>query len=152
MQMNGINELLTVQRYWRQWSDPRIVFFVANNADLNQVTWEMRTETGVPPFPASQRLPEFSYAAYAGMLGFDAVRLDRAEDLGAAWDHVLHADRSALIEVLVDPAIAMLPPQITVEQARMFAGAMLKGDAQAVPAIVQSVRGVLAGIFPDRRS
>ena len=40
MQMNGINELITVAKYWRQWSDPRLVVLVLNNRDLNMVTWE----------------------------------------------------------------------------------------------------------------
>ncbi|MGH7684873.1 MAG: thiamine pyrophosphate-dependent enzyme, partial [Vulcanimicrobiaceae bacterium] len=50
MQMNGLNELITVAKYWKKWSDPRIVFFVSNNRDLNQVTWEMRIETGDPKY------------------------------------------------------------------------------------------------------
>ncbi len=143
----GINELLTVKRYW-QWSDPRIVFYVANNGDLNQVTWEMRIETGVPTFPASQQLPEFPYAEYARMLGFEAVRVDRPEDLGAAWDRVLNADRPSLIEVLVDPNVSMLPPHITFDQVRSLGSALLKGDAQEGPVIAQSVKGVIAGLFP----
>src|SRR4051794_11283469 len=32
MQMNGINELITVAKYWREWSDPRLVVLVLNNA------------------------------------------------------------------------------------------------------------------------
>jgi len=152
MQMNGINELLTVKRYWKQWADPRIVFYVANNGDLNQVTWEMRIETGVPTFPASQSLPDFPYADYARMLGFEAVRVERPDDLGAAWDRVLSADRPSLIEVLVDPNVSMLPPHITMDQVRSFSSAMLKGDAHEGPVIVQSVKGVIAGLFPTDRS
>lgn len=40
MQMNGLAELITVAKYWRQWSDPRLVVLVLNNRDLNMVTWE----------------------------------------------------------------------------------------------------------------
>ncbi|PZS05112.1 MAG: thiamine pyrophosphate-requiring protein, partial [Pseudonocardiales bacterium] len=42
MQMNGMAELVTVARYWRQWADPRLVVAVLHNNDLNQVTWELR--------------------------------------------------------------------------------------------------------------
>ena len=42
MQMNGINELITVSKYWKEWSDPRLIVLVLNNRDLNQVTWEQR--------------------------------------------------------------------------------------------------------------
>jgi pyruvate dehydrogenase (quinone) len=34
MQMNGLNELITVAKYWKKWSDPRIIFLVLNNRDL----------------------------------------------------------------------------------------------------------------------
>ena len=27
MQMNGINELLTVAKYWREWKDPRLIIW-----------------------------------------------------------------------------------------------------------------------------
>ncbi|HVU69954.1 MAG TPA: thiamine pyrophosphate-requiring protein, partial [Ktedonobacteraceae bacterium] len=46
MQMNGLNELITVAKYWHKWSDPRLIFLVLNNRDLNQVSWEMRIEAG----------------------------------------------------------------------------------------------------------
>ncbi len=59
MQMNGINELITISKYWQQWIDPRLVVIVLNNKDLNFVTWEMRASEGDPKFAASQDLPEF---------------------------------------------------------------------------------------------
>ncbi len=148
MQMNGINELITVAKYWQRWSDPRLVFFVANNRDLNQVTWEMRIESGVPKYPGSQDLPDFPYARYAELIGLRGVRVDRAEDLGAAWDEVLHADRPAVIEVMTDANVSMLPPHIKPEQMKAFASAMLHGDPDEGPVLVQSVKGVLAGLFP----
>jgi len=148
MQMNGINELITVAKYWKRWSDPRLVFFVANNRDLNQVTWEMRIETGVPKYPGSQDLPDFPYADYAKMLGLAGVRVEKADDLAAGWEAVLHADRPAVFEVLTDANISMLPPHVTTEQVKAFASAMVKGDPDEGPVLVQSVKGVLAGLFP----
>jgi pyruvate dehydrogenase (quinone) len=64
---------------------------------------------------------------------------------------VLSADRPALIEVMVDPNISMLPAHVTREQAVSFGKAMLKGDPDAAPTIVQSVKGVLAGILPTHK-
>ncbi|HET8845176.1 MAG TPA: thiamine pyrophosphate-dependent enzyme, partial [Ktedonobacteraceae bacterium] len=34
-QMNGLGEMLTVKKYWQEWADPRIIFIVFNNQDLN---------------------------------------------------------------------------------------------------------------------
>lgn len=38
MQMNGLNELITMAELWPEWQDPRLVVCVLNNQDLNQVT------------------------------------------------------------------------------------------------------------------
>jgi pyruvate dehydrogenase (quinone) len=149
MQMNGMNELITVARYWRQWRDPRIVFLVANNRDLNQVTWEMRIETGAPDYPSSQHLPDVSMAQFATMLGFHGVRVERVDDLAAAFDSALAADRPSVVEVVTDPNVSMLPPHIKPEQVKAFASAMAHGDPEEGPVLVQSIKGVLAGIFPQ---
>ncbi len=148
MQMNGMNDLITVSRYWRTWKDPRLVFYVANNRDLNQVTWEMRIENGAPKFPASQSLADFPYAEYARMLGLEGIRVDDAEQLGSAWDAVLHARRPAVLEVLVDPEISMLPPHISLEQAKRFAEAVLHRDPDGRRMVAQQVRAVVAGMIP----
>jgi pyruvate dehydrogenase (quinone) len=53
MQMNGINELITIAKYWKDWTDPRLVVMVLHNQDLAQVTWEMRGMEGDPRYDAS---------------------------------------------------------------------------------------------------
>ncbi len=74
-QMNGMNELLTVKKYWRQWADPRLIVLVLHNNDLSQVTWEMRAMEGIPKYEASQVLPDFDYAAYAQLVGLGGIRV-----------------------------------------------------------------------------
>jgi pyruvate dehydrogenase (quinone) len=76
MQMNGINGLITIAKYWQEWSDPRLIVLVLNNRDLNQVTWEQRAMAGDPKFAGSQSLPDFGYARYAESLGLIGVRVD----------------------------------------------------------------------------
>ena len=46
MQMNGLNVMITVSKYWKQWSNPHLIVMVLNNQDLNQVTWEERVQLG----------------------------------------------------------------------------------------------------------
>src|SRR5437763_5133868 len=93
MQMNGINELITIAKYRHQWADQRLVVLVLNNKDLNQVTWEQRAMSGDPKFPGSQELPDFPYAQYGEMLGLEGIRVDSADRVAAAWDEALSADR-----------------------------------------------------------
>src|SRR5690606_4627441 len=65
MQMNGNSELLTVQQYWKEWSNPSFIVLVLVNHDLNQVTWEQRVLAGDPKFPIAQDVIDFPYARYA---------------------------------------------------------------------------------------
>ena len=48
-QMLGMNGLITVKRYWENWSNPTFIVMVLHNDDLAQVSWEMRIEDGKPP-------------------------------------------------------------------------------------------------------
>ena len=142
MQMNGLAELITVGKYWRRWSDPRLPVLVLNNRDLNMVTWEHRAMEGSPKFSASQDLPDVPYAEFAKSIGLGGRRIDREEDVGPAWDEALAADRPFVIDAVVDPDVPPLPPHITFEQARSLTAALLKGDPD--------LGGVLRQSFLDK--
>jgi len=150
MQMNGTAEMLTVLRYWKQWSDPRCIFVVLNNRDLNQVTWELRVESGDPKFASSQNLPDFAYARYMEQIGLVGIRVDRPEDVGAAWDRALAADRPVLLEAYVDPEVPTLPPHISFEQARNLTKAFVKGDPDELAAMTGAAKQLLASVLPGR--
>ena len=151
MQMNGINGLITISKYWKEWSDPRLVVLVLNNRDLNQVTWEQRALAGDPKFEASQELPDFPYARYAESLGLMGIRVDRPEQIGDAWDRVIHADRPAVLEAVVDPNVPPLPPHISWEQAMNFASSVLRGDADALGFIKQTVKDAAQNYRPRKK-
>ena len=110
MQMAGLTELITVSRLWQSWADPTFIVCVLNNRELTEVTWEQREMESEPRFEDSQALPEFNYAGYAELLGFEGIRVEDPEQLGAAWDRALAAGRPCIIEVVSDPDIPLLPP------------------------------------------
>jgi pyruvate dehydrogenase (quinone) len=144
-QMNGMNELITVKRYYERWRDnPTLVFCVFNNQDLNQVTWEQRVLAGDPKFPGTQWIPDVPYAKYAELLGFEGIYCDDGDVVGDAWERALRADKPCLLEVKVDPEIPPLPPHITVEQAEKMAKAMVKGDPERIGVMQKSLVGKLA--------
>ena len=144
MQMSGLAELITVGKYWREWSDPRFVVFVLNNRDLGMVTWEQRVLQGDPKFPASQDLPNFSYASYARMLGFDAQVIDGNGDVGAALDAALASRQPVVVDIHADPSIPPLPPNVTAQQARDYLMALAKRDPDALKVIKASVKQMFA--------
>jgi pyruvate dehydrogenase (quinone) len=139
-QMNGMAEMLTVVRYWQQWSNPTLIFCVFNNRDLNQVTWEQRAMAGDPKLVASQEIPDAPYAQWAELIGLRGIRCDNGDEMGAAWDQALAADRPVVLEVVVDDNVAPLPPHIKYEQAKKMALAMAKGDPQAVGVMETSLK------------
>jgi pyruvate dehydrogenase (quinone) len=144
MQMNGINELITIGKYWRRWSDPRLVVMVLNNRDLNMVTWEQRATEGDPKFDEAQDVPDFPYASYAKLIGLHGIRVDRPEDIGSAWDYALSADRPVVLEACTDPDVPPLPPHVTWEQARAYASAIMRGDSDSTGIIRATVKQIFA--------
>ncbi|TML80052.1 MAG: thiamine pyrophosphate-requiring protein [Actinobacteria bacterium] len=140
-QMNGMNEMLTVARYWKEWRDPRLIFLVLNNRDLNQVTWEQRAMEGDPKFEASQTIPDFDYAGYARMLGFKGIRVDSPDAVGPAWDDAFASDRPVLLEAVVDPNVPPLPPHIEWNQAKKLMKSIMAGDPDAREVIRQGFKG-----------
>ena len=150
MQMNGINELITIAKYWKQWSDPRLVVLVLNNRDLNQVTWEQRAMEGDPKFEASQDLPDFPYAEYARMVGLGGVRVDDPDALGSAWDEALSSDRPFLLEAVTDPDVPPLPPHITLKQAKAMTFALAKGDPDFGDIVRQTLKDKVSEYLPSR--
>jgi pyruvate dehydrogenase (quinone) len=148
MQMNGLAELITIAKYAEEWSNPRLVVLVLNNRDLNQVTWEQRALAGDPMFEASQQIPDFPYARFAESIGLMGVRVDHPDQIGEAWDRVLGADRPAVLEAVTDPNVPPMPPHISWEQAMAFASSVLKGDAQALGFIKQTIKDVAPSYLP----
>jgi pyruvate dehydrogenase (quinone) len=146
MQMNNMAELITVQKYWKQWSDPRWIVCVFNNEDLNEVTWEQRVMEGDPKFAATQLIPNFAYARFGEMLGFKGIFIDKPGDLHGAWQEALSSDRPVVLEVKTDPDVAPLPPHVTLKEARGFIASIVKGDPSAAHMIVDTARQVLGNI------
>lgn len=148
MQMNGLAEMLTVARYWQQWTDPRLIVAVLHNNDLNQVTWEQRAMSGSPKFAASQDLPDMDYAAFARGIDLGGVNVDTVDQLGDAWDLALGADRPVLLDVRCDPSVPPIPPHATLDQAKSLSAALVKGDEDAWDIVKQGAKQKVQQYLP----
>jgi pyruvate dehydrogenase (quinone) len=143
MQMLGNLALIDIAHYSERWSNRQVIVLVLHNDDLNQVTWEQRVLSGDPKLEASQVLPDFPFARYAELLGMRGIRVDSPDDVGAAWDEALAADRPVLFEAITDPEVPPLPPHIRFEQAKKMAGALAAGDPHRGRIVKESVKGKL---------
>ena len=148
MQMNGMNGLITIAKYWEKWADPRLIVLVLNNEDLNQVTWEMRAMAGDPKFEASQDLPNVHYARYAELVGLKGIFCDDPDKIASAWDEALSARKPVVLEMKTDPDIPPLPPHITLKQAKAFASTLWQGDPNEAGIIKKTIKEFAAELLP----
>jgi len=150
MQMNNMAELITVAKYWKEWSNPKWVVCVFNNQDLNQVTWEQRVMEGDPKFNATQQIPDVPFHRYAELIGLRGIFVDNPERLAAAWDEALASERPVLLEVNTDPEVPPLPPHITLKQAKNFALATLAPDPNEESMLMGAAKQVLSSVLPGK--
>ena len=150
MQMNGLNVMITIAKYWREWPNPRLIVMVLNNRDLNQVTWEERIQLGEGKTESTQSIPDFPYYRYAELLGLKGIFVNDPERLGMAWDEALSADRPAILDCYTDPNVPPLPPHITLKDAKNFM-AMTGNEPELGSVLKNSARQLFANLLPVGR-
>jgi pyruvate dehydrogenase (quinone) len=150
MQMNGLNVMITISKYWKQWSDPRLIVMVLNNQDLNQVTWEERIQLGDGKTESTQSIPDFAYHTYADLLGLKGIAVRDPEQIGAAWEQALAADRPVILNIYADPNVPPLPPHITFKEAKNFMTSIAT-EPELASVLKNSARQVLASVLPGAK-
>ncbi|MDJ0315172.1 thiamine pyrophosphate-requiring protein [Arthrobacter sp. H35-D1] len=127
-QMLGMNELITIKKYMKEWDNPQLIIMVLHNNDLAQVSWEMRTEDANPVWETSQDVESIDYAGWAELLGFQGIRVKHDDDVAAAWDAAFAHRGITLIDAYTSRSVPPLPPHITAEFAKNTGEVLLKGD------------------------
>ncbi len=143
-QMLGMNELITVKKYMKDWDTKQFIIMVLHNNDLTQVSWEMRTEDANPLWEGSQNVESVDYAGWAGLLGFKGIRVKSDDEVEAAWDAAFAYDGVTLIDAYTSKNVPPLPPHITAEYAKNTAEALLKGDPSELAVIRDSAQALVA--------
>ncbi len=149
MQMNGLNVMITVAKYWKKWANPCFIIMVLNNEDLNQVTWEERVQLGDGKTPSTQTIPNFPYHRYAELIGLKGIFCDNPDHIADAWKEALAADRPVIIEFKADPNVPPLPPHITLKEAENFI-TMMRDEPELGSVIENSAKQVLANFLPKK--
>jgi pyruvate dehydrogenase (quinone) len=148
MQMNGLNVMITISKYWKKWSNPRLIVLVLNNRDLNQVTWEERISLGSGKTESTQSIPDFPYHRYAELIGLKGIFVDSPDNVGAAWDEALAADRPVILEAYTDPNVPPLPPHITLKDAKNFM-MMMRDEPELGSVLKNSAKELLSSLVPS---
>jgi len=150
MQMNGLNVMITVGKYWKEWADPRFIMMVLNNEDLNQVTWEERVQLGDGKTPSTQTIPNFPYARYAELVGLKGIYCDDPDRVADAWKEALASDRPVILEFKTDPNVPPLPPHITFKDAKNFM-TMMVDEPELGSVLRNSFRQIVDTVLPGRK-
>lgn len=149
MQMNGLNVMITISKYWKEWSNPSLIVMVLNNQDLNQVTWEERVQLGAGKTESTQSIPDFAYDRYAELLGLKGIVVRKPDEIGPAWDEALAADRPVILNIYTDPNVPPLPPHITLKDAKNFT-TMTVSEPELASVLKNSAKEVLANVLPGK--
>jgi pyruvate dehydrogenase (quinone) len=113
-----MGDLLTI----RQLKLPvKIVIF--NNGLLGFVDIEMKASGFLP---TGTKLDNPDFAAVATAMGLYGVRVEEPGDLQRAIQDAFRHDGPAVVDVLTDPVELVMPPKITLEEAKGFSAWMIK--------------------------
>ncbi len=107
-----------------------IKFVIIKNNTLGQIKWEQMVFEGNPEYQC-ELLP-IDFVALARAVGAEGVRIDNQKDAGMLFDKALAMPGPVIIEAVVDPLTAMLPPKITPKQALKFSEALAKGEPNRI--------------------
>ncbi|MGH9045626.1 MAG: thiamine pyrophosphate-requiring protein [Acidimicrobiales bacterium] len=150
MQMGGMAEMLTALKYYKTWSDPRLVVLVLNNEDLNQVTWEQRAMEGDPRFEASQSIPYMPFAQYANLIGLKGIEVTSASQIEGAWEEAFAADRPVIVDARTTPDEPPIPPHVTLEQAQALMKSVIAAPEAGWRGALEGFREMATELLPGR--
>ena len=116
-------ELVTAVKY----KLPIIVVVIKNNT-LGQIKWEQMVFLGNPEYGVD--LQPIDFVKFAEACGAVGYRVDDPQQCGTILDQALASSSAGpvVIEAVVDPFEAPMPPKITFDQATKFAESLMRGE------------------------
>ena len=118
-----------------------IKFVIIKNNVLGQIKWEQMAFEGNPQYGVE--LYPVDFVAFARALGAEGIRVDDPKTAGAMFDRALASEGPTIIECVVDPLTAMLPPKITADQALKFSEALMRGEPNRVRIALTQARDLV---------
>jgi len=139
-----LGELLTVAKY-----ELPVKIVVFNNSALGMVKLEMLVD-GLPDFETENG--SFDYAAIAEGLGIHSVRVEQPGDIRDGLADALGHRGPALVDLVTDPSVLSIPPDITAAQVKGFALAagkiVLDGGVGEIAELARAnARAITAPVF-----
>ncbi|MCW5980835.1 MAG: pyruvate oxidase [Bryobacteraceae bacterium] len=105
--------------------DLPVKVFVISNRSLGQIKWEQMVFLGNPEYVCD--LQPIDFAKFAEACGVKGIRVDRPGDCGDAVREALASRGPVIVDAIVDPQEAPMPPMVNLTQARKFAESLVRG-------------------------
>lgn len=70
--------------------------------------------------------------------------------MGPTWDEALRCDRPCVLEMVTDPNVPRLPPDVPLKQPRAYFSALLKGDPDSIAIIKATIKETWDSWFPPK--
>jgi pyruvate dehydrogenase (quinone)/pyruvate oxidase len=101
---------------------------VIKNNVLGQIKWEQMVFLGNPEYGVD--LQPIDFVKFAEACGASGFRIEDPKDCGAILDRALSGNVAGpvVIEAVVDPFEAPMPPKVRIEQAAKFAESLVRGE------------------------
>jgi pyruvate dehydrogenase (quinone) len=128
-------EMLTAVKY----KLPVKVVVLKNNY-LGQIKWEQMVMLGNPEYGV--KLQPLDFVKFAEACGAYGMRVEEPCDVPNVLDRFLDLSGPAVLEAVIDPLTAPLPPEIKPAQAVHFAESLVRGEPKA--------RKIMKEAFIDR--
>ncbi len=128
-------EMLTAVKY----KLPVKVVVLKNNY-LGQIKWEQMVMLGNPEYGV--KLQPMDFAKFAEAVGAYGMTVENPSDVPSAMERFLDVPGPAVLQAVVDPLTAPLPPEVKPEQALHFAESLMRGEPKA--------RKIMKEAFIDR--
>lgn len=135
-----MGELATAVKY----NLPIRVVIIKNNT-LGQIKWEQMVFLGNPEYGVD--LQPIDFVKYAEAVGVFGVKCERPEDVDKALGAAFRAKGPALIEAVVDPFEAPMPPMVKPKQALHMAESLARGQPNRVKIALTLFRDKMRDLF-----
>jgi pyruvate dehydrogenase (quinone) len=116
-----MGELITIAAY-----KLNIEIIVIKNNTLGQIKWEQMIFLGNPEYACD--LYPADFVTIARGCGIPGVHISDPRECAAQLDGAIHQSGPMLIEAVVDPFTAPMPPKVKAGQAIKFAESLLRGE------------------------
>ncbi len=74
--------------------------------------------------------------------------MEKPDEVTAAWESALAADRPCVLDFVTDPAVPPIPPHASLEQIEAAASSVLKGDSDRAAMVRQGFKAKIQDLLP----